>query len=74
MDALYTYDSLLEKVNEVYERVELVRKIQTNRWKIENNQLIIYDDDGETPLLRFDLKDRLGRPTEVNVFERVPKE
>jgi len=59
-------------INDVYERVELLRKIQTNRWKIENNQLIIYDDDGETPLLVFDLKDKLGQPTEINVFERVP--
>ena len=51
----------------------LVRKILTNRWKIEANQLIIYDDDGATPLIRFDLYDKEGLPTEVNVYERVPK-
>ena len=51
---------------------EKIRKILTNRWKIENNQLTIYDDDGVTPLIMFNLKDKLGNPTEINVFERIP--
>lgn len=32
-----------------------LEKIAKNRWKIENNQLIIYDDDGVTPLRVFNL-------------------
>ncbi|RLG47589.1 MAG: hypothetical protein DRN90_04760 [Thermoproteota archaeon] len=59
---------------DIYDRLVKACKIQTNRWKIENNQLIIYDDDGVTPLIKFDLKDKLGNPAEVNVFERVPVE
>ena len=59
-------------ISDTYERVELIRKIQTNRWKIENNQLVIYDDDGVTPLKVFNLKDKYGNPSEVNVYEREP--
>jgi len=61
-------------ISDTYERVELIRKIQTNRWKIENNQLVIYDDDGVTPLKVFNLKDKYGNPSEVNVYEREPAE
>jgi len=61
-------------ISDTYERVELIRKIQTNRWKIENNQLIIFDDDGVTPLRVFNLKDKYGNPSEVNVYEREPAE
>jgi len=50
---------------------DIVRKVLTNNWEIKNNQLIIYDDDGVTPLLIFNLYDRLGNPAEVNVFKRV---
>ena len=71
---VWQLDALKYTVDQIYEKVELIRKIQTNRWKIENNQLIIYDDDGVTPLIKFDLKDKLGNPAEVNVFERVPVE
>ena len=58
---------------EVRTEIEMIRKIVGNDWEIKNNQLIIYDDDGETPLLVFDLYDRLGNPAEVNVFKRVKK-
>ena len=61
-------------LEEIYNEVVLIRKILTNRWKIIGNQLIIYDDDGETVLLKFDLKDKDGNPTETNVYERVPTE
>jgi len=59
-------------IKDIYDSLVKMRKIHTNRWKIENNQLIIYDDDGVTPLLKFNLKDKLGRPTEINVWEREP--
>ena len=49
----------------------LVKHAQ-NRWKIDNNQLTIYDNDGTTPLYVFDLKDSSGNPTETNPYERVP--
>ena len=33
----------------------MVRKIETGRWKIQGTQLIIYDEDGVTPLKTFNL-------------------
>lgn len=47
-------------------------KVQKNKWKIENNQMIIYDDNGSTPLYTFTLKDANGQPTMSSVFERTP--
>lgn len=47
-------------------------KHSKNRWKIDNNQLTIYDDDAVTPMYVFDLKDASGNPTESSPFERVP--
>jgi len=50
---------------------DIIRKVLTNNWEIKDNQLIIYDDDGVTPLLKFNLYDKLGQPTEMNVYKRV---
>lgn len=36
--------------------ITLIRKIETNRWKISSNNLVIYDDDGTTVLKTFNLK------------------
>ena len=67
LEALYTYDELLEQV-------KTIRKILSNNWEIKDNKLIIYDDDGVTPLLTFNLYDKLGNPTELNVYKRVKQE
>ena len=61
-------DSLVQ----IREFVEAVKKIESNRWKIVGNQLVIYDDDGVTPLLTFDLKNKAGNPTDTSPYERVP--
>ena len=55
---------------EISERVDLVRKIQENNYKVTGNQLVIYEDDGETPLVTFNLKNKAGQPTETDVYER----
>jgi len=46
-------------------------KILTNKWEITDNQLIMYDDDGTTPLYTFDLS-RDGTPSEFNPDRREP--
>ena len=56
------------------ESIVLVRKMVGNNMEIKDNQLIIYDDDGVTPLIRYNLYDKLGRPTELNVYKRVKQE
>jgi len=59
-------------VETVRDDAELLRKIETGRWKIINNQLIIYDTDGVTPLKIFNLKNKEGQPNEENVYDRIP--
>ncbi len=47
-------------------------KVLQNRWKVVGNQLLIYDDDGTTAVLTFNLFDNVGAPTMTKIFERVP--
>ena len=54
------------------EDITAIKKVQLNRWRILNNQLLIYDNDGVTVLYTFNLKDSSGNPAEANVYERVP--
>ena len=49
-----------------------IKKIESKRWKIYNNQMIFYDDDNSTPLITFDLKDKNGQSTEEDIHERIP--
>ena len=56
----------------VKDELEFVKKIESGRWKIVNNQMLFYDNDGVTPILTFDLFDELGLPTMNNVLERKP--
>jgi hypothetical protein len=51
--------------------IEIIKKVETGRWKIVSNQMIFYDDDGVTPLLTFNLFDQVGLPSMDSVFERV---
>lgn len=54
--------------------LELLLKYQRNRTRIDltNSQLVIYDNDGTTPLTVFDLKDFNGMPNVQEVCEKVP--
>lgn len=53
--------------------VQLMKKMCTNRMQIDEtvNELIVYDDDSVTPLVRFPLRDVNGLPTSVNIFEAL---
>ena len=50
--------------------VELTRKILKNRQEVINDQLIIYDDNGTSVLLTFNLLNNEGNPTTANAFRR----
>lgn len=59
--------------------IAYLTKLQEGRWKIhltgaDANRLVIYDEDGTTPLVKFDLLDGAGDPTYINPFERTPVE
>lgn len=49
-----------------------LRQMESGRWRIVDNQMIFYAEDGVTPLRAFDLKDADGNPTTTDVLERVP--
>lgn len=51
---------------------ETIKKFLTGRWRIVNNQMIVYDTDKVTPLYTFDLKDESGTGTETDPMERTP--
>ena len=55
------------------EQLTEINKVLVNDKEIVGNQLIIYNDDGETPLVTWNLKDKNGNSTESSVFksERV---
>jgi beta-xylosidase len=61
-------------VSRVKADVELIRKIEAGRWRIDKttDQMIFYDNDGTTPLLTFGLKGIDGLPNHINIFERDP--
>jgi len=47
-----------------------ILKIEKNRWKIIDNVLTFYDDNGTTVLYSYNLKDVSGKATMRDVFER----
>ena len=65
-------DTILSASATLLTTTDNLRKAAFGRWKIENNQLTIYDDDGTTPLEVFNLKDSAGDPSMESVFERAP--
>lgn len=67
-----TSSSFGGRVNNLYSNFDIIKKIETGRWKIVDNQMIFYNNDGVTPLLTFNLFDLNGIPTNTNVMERVP--
>ena len=53
--------------------IDDIQKYGRNNSKIDvaTKQLIIYDDDGISELIRYDLKDRDGIASVIEVFERI---
>jgi hypothetical protein len=52
------------------EYIEIVKKIEENNWELKNNQWIVYNDDGVTPLITFNCYDAVGNLTMENIFKR----
>ena len=51
--------------------VSFIKSVEGGRWKIENNQMIFYEDDNITEIARFNLLDSSGNASETNVMERT---
>lgn len=58
------------KITDIQPRVIDSQKIARNRWRVFSNQLVIYDNDGTTPLYTFNLFDQVGAPTNILPFDR----
>lgn len=67
-----TSSSFGGKINTISTDATLIKKIEAGRWRVFNNQMIFYEEDGTTELVKFRLYDLAGRPTNTNVMERVP--
>lgn len=53
--------------------LQLLRKVETNRWKLfPPNNWVLYDDNQTTPLLQFRTFDQDANPSIEDVFERIP--
>lgn len=52
---------------------KMARFIHTGRWIVDedSNQMIFYEDDNETEIVRYNLKDRNGNASINEIFERV---
>ena len=52
---------------------KMARYIHTGRWIVDenNNQMIFFEDDNVTEIARYDLKDRDGKGSVSEIFERV---
>ena len=52
---------------------KMARYIHTGRWIIDesSNQMIFYEDDNETEIARYNLKDRNGVGSITEIFERT---
>lgn len=50
-----------------------IKEMEYGRWLIDenNNQMIFYGTDNTTEIARFNLKDKDGNASYVNVFERI---
>jgi len=63
------YDEIINKLDSISLKIDTLLDIEEGNWKIENNQMIFYKRDG-TELMRFNLFDKTGTPSETSVFER----
>lgn len=56
---------------QINDNIDFIKNIEGGRWKINNNQMIFYNEDNITEIARFNLTDQSGNPTTQNVFERT---
>ena len=57
-------------VAEWADQVDKIKKIESGRWKILSNQLLVYDEDDTTVLYTFDLLDSSGNASSTEIYER----
>lgn len=58
------------KIQAMKEEVQFLKDVADGCWEIKNNQLILYKENTTTELVRFNLYNKLGKPTEKHVYKR----
>lgn len=67
------YNCYKSDMNDLYlikEKVDTINQISSGNWKMINNQLIIYEENGNTILLKFNLLNDKGKPAMTGIVER----
>jgi len=62
-------NDIVVEIHSNKELIDLLLKVETGNWEIKDNQWIYYDDAGNE-LFRFNLYDKSGKPSEINVYKR----
>ena len=72
----FVYSGILDEINTIKTKVSTVETntrtildIEQGTWEIKNKQMIFYDPSG-IEIMRFDLLDKHGNPTDTNVYTR----
>jgi len=60
------------ETTELQNNIKDILRVEFGRWKISNNKMTFYKEDGISILHEFNLKDQAGNPNSLNVFERTP--
>ena len=64
--------ALIDRIDNLHTKVDTLLDIEQGNWEIDPNtkQMIFYDRNGNE-LMRFNLYDRFGHPSDINVYRRV---
>lgn len=52
------------------EALSFIKSVEGGKWKIENNQMLMYKEDNQTLVAKFNLFDSSGQPASTDVYER----
>lgn len=63
ISGIWDYENIINKISMLY-------NISVGDWEIRNNQMIFYDSDNNE-ILKFDLKNKKGKPSDLEVFSRI---
>jgi len=51
--------------------VQFLKDVEGGKWEIENNKMVFYKEDNTTEVAKFNLYNKQGQPTEVDVYKRT---
>ena len=64
------YNEMKNKIDEIRDIVGELKNMEMGNWEIKDNQMIFYDLDGNE-LAKYNLFDKSGLASEINVFKRI---